>query len=72
MDSKTSDPYVVISPNNTSSKKTKVQKKTLNPIWKEEILFDNFAMDFYNPGLIKIDIYDKDNFLNSDDLLGYV
>ncbi len=29
-------------------------------------------VDGLNPGYIKIDLYDKDGFLNSDDELGYV
>ena len=72
IDKKLSDPYVIIKINNRKKIISKKKKKTVNPIWGEEFKIDNFVLDYYNSGKIKIEIYDKDNFLNSDDLLGFL
>lgn len=48
--------------------KTKIQKKTLSPIWREEFKIPIFTWD--SPTILKIEVRDKDRFV--DDTLGYV
>ena len=68
----TSDPYVVVI-RGKKKKTSKVCKKTLEPSWDEEFEFVNKVSlrKVIKEGL-ELKIFDKDGFLDSDDLMGTV
>ncbi|CAD6221613.1 unnamed protein product [Miscanthus lutarioriparius] len=63
-DAKGSDPYVVLSLDGQKLK-TSVMKKTVNPVWNEDLTLA--VMDASAP--IKLEVFDKDTF-SKDDLMG--
>ncbi|XP_066398477.1 GTPase activating protein 1-like [Miscanthus floridulus] len=63
-DAKGSDPYVVLSLDGQKLK-TSVIKKTVNPVWNEDLTLA--VMDASAP--IKLEVFDKDTF-SKDDMMG--
>ncbi|EMH77092.1 C2 domain containing protein kinase C region 2, putative [Entamoeba histolytica HM-1:IMSS-B] len=63
--SKQADPYVKVTVGKEVHQTT-IQKKTLNPHWKEEL---RFTIDSHNLPSIKFEVYDWDRF-KTDDFLG--
>ncbi|PWZ13073.1 Protein C2-DOMAIN ABA-RELATED 5 [Zea mays] len=63
-DAKGSDPYVVLSLDGQKLK-TSVMKKTVNPLWNEDLTLA--VMDASAP--IKLEVFDKDTF-SKDDMMG--
>ena len=62
-----SDPYVVVRIMGSSSKKTKVIKATLNPIWNETLIIDLKPEDKHKR--LFVECWDKDT-LSKDDFMG--
>jgi len=60
-----SDPYVVLKFGRAEKYRTRVQKKTLNPLWNEECFF---PAQIHTAIPLEIEVWDKD--LISNDLLG--
>jgi len=70
-----SDPYVnagLIKSDNSfySLKKSRIHKKTLNPVWHEDLLLELNEKNLLNTIGIRIQVWDKD--FASDDFLGQV
>ncbi|KAL6075281.1 Cytosolic phospholipase A2 delta [Balamuthia mandrillaris] len=65
-----SDPYVVVSwvgSNSDTHKKTKVKKKTLNPVWDEKLMLRLHA----EYTVLNVSVFDRD-LIGRDDFLGQV
>ncbi|KAF0980263.1 hypothetical protein FDP41_013477 [Naegleria fowleri] len=60
-----SDPYVKIILNKYLEKKTKIIKKTLNPIWDDTFVF-YYIMNEKGPVTIGFEVYDYDRFSRND------
>ncbi|KAG8081293.1 hypothetical protein GUJ93_ZPchr0007g6157 [Zizania palustris] len=59
-DARGSDPYVVLRLGKQKLK-TSVKKRSVNPIWHEEL-----TLSITNPGPIKLEVFDKDTFSRDD------
>ncbi|KAJ3448091.1 tricalbin-1-related [Anaeramoeba flamelloides] len=68
----TSDPYLVINFDGTQKFKSKVIKKTLNPVWKKfscKITYETRMFERMTSKYLTINVFDRDRF-GSDDPMG--
>ncbi|KAL1520983.1 hypothetical protein AB1Y20_022541 [Prymnesium parvum] len=66
-----SDPYVVAKLGKVTHK-SKVIKKTLDPVWNETLVFDRQTLGSLLTSSMELHVYDKDGLMSFDDSLGKV